>query len=158
MRHLILIMIYYTTLSGYLPEKAPEWVLQNTKGENVALYDLKGKVVIIDFWAIWCTTCKPELIELSELQTELQQNDFTVVGIGVDSGDIDFLAKFKALLGLNFQLLSGNRRIVKRILRDYGNIRRIPSMIIIDKEGKIVHRITGFKHREELKDLIKPLL
>lgn len=140
------------------PEKAPEWVLQDTQGKNLASYDLIGKVVVMDFWAIWCSTCKPELMELAELQEELREEGVVIVGIGVDSGDREFLAQFKELLNLNFPLLSGNPRTVKRILREYGNIRRIPTLIILDRDGYIVHRITGFKNKEELKALLRPLL
>ena len=120
---------------GSQPEKASEWVLQSTDGSRVALYDLKGKVVIIDFWAIWCTTCKPELQELSQLQEKLI-DDVVVVAIGVDSGDMKFLKEFHAYLDLSFPLLFGKKHQIKRILRDYGNIRQIPSIIIINREGR----------------------
>ncbi len=119
--------------------------------------DLRGKIVVMDFWAIWCSTCKPELKELAQLQEELGVEKVVVVGIGVDSGDLDFLGRFKDMLNLNFDLLTGNRRTVKQILRDYGNIRRIPTLIIIDRKGNIAHRITGFKGKDELSRLILSL-
>lgn len=147
-----------TLIGAAQPERAPEWVLKNTDGENIALTDLQGKVVIIDFWAIWCSTCKPELRELSALQDELGSVGLQIVGIGVDSGDIKFLKEFEEFMKLNFPLLTDQRRLVKRILRDYGNIRQIPSMIIIDRTGNVIHRITGFKNRAELIPLLEPLL
>ena len=152
-----LIFISFLFADGQ-PEKAAEWVLQSTDGERIALYDLKGKIVIIDFWAIWCATCKPELQELSKLQEQMRADGVVVVAIGVDSGDLNFLKEFQSYLNLNFPLLTGQKRQIKRILREYGNIRQIPSIIIIDKEGNIVHRITGFRPQEELIKLVNPLL
>ncbi len=151
-------IILLSIIQASLPERAQEWVLQNTDGKNIALTDLYGNVVIIDFWAIWCSTCKPELRELSALQDELGSQGLQIVGIGVDSGDLEFLKEFKSFMKLSFPLLTGQRRLVKRILRDYGNIRQIPSMIIIDQSGYIIHRITGFKNRSELLPLLIPLL
>ena len=159
MKQIILTIVFMVgAIVGQTPQRAPEWVLQNTKGQNVSYYDLKGSVILINFWSVCCATCKPELMELGELHTELEDQGLITIGIGISSGDVEFIRQFKELIGVDIPLLTGNPRILKRILDDFGKIRRIPSLVIIDQEGYVVHKIPGFISKEEMKELLLPLL
>ena len=70
------------------PEKerkpAPDFALQDATGKTVKIEDYRGKVVLLDFWATWCTGCKKEIPWFSEFQTTYGEKGFAVVGVSLD--------------------------------------------------------------------------
>ncbi len=133
---------------------APEFTLLNLAGDTVNLSDYKGKVVIINFFATYCPPCRMEMPDFVELQKRFGSKNFTVLAISVDNDGEKVLPPFVEKLGLNFPVLLAT----SKVLEDYGNIYALPVTFVLDKDHKIVKKITGMINKEELIPLIEKLL
>jgi thiol-disulfide isomerase/thioredoxin len=123
-------------------------------GETVDLSRLKGKVVLIHYWATWCEPCKVDIALLKELQTKYGKDGFALVGVSLDSESeelVDYLKRNR----LPWPQLFEPGGLDSRYANELG-ILTLPTMILIDDTGKVVNRgihITEVDH--ELKKLIK---
>ncbi len=122
-------------------------------GQNFELSGLKGKVVLIQYWATWCEPCKSDLPLLKELRTKFQK-DFEVVGVCLDNDKkeaLDFLAENDP----RWVQLFEEGGLDSRFANDLG-IQNLPTMILIDKQGRVVNRnIRATELESELKKLLK---
>jgi thiol-disulfide isomerase/thioredoxin len=86
------------------PEPAPPFSLHDIAGRNVSMADLKGKVIILNFWATWCPSCREEIPALIALQTKYQ-SQLQVIGVSEDEDGPKELAKFAQKAGINYPLV-----------------------------------------------------
>jgi cytochrome c biogenesis protein CcmG/thiol:disulfide interchange protein DsbE len=126
--------------------------LTGIDGASHSLADLRGKVVVLDFWATWCPPCKQEIPDFISLQTQYGPRGVQIVGIGLD--EPEKLAAFARQTGMNYPVLLGTQDVAMR----YGGIEGIPTTFVIDKNGKIVNRFEGYRPREVFEQEIKQLL
>jgi peroxiredoxin len=131
---------------------APLFTLTGIDGASHSLADLRGKVVVLDFWATWCPPCKQEIPDFISLQTQYGPRGVQIVGIGLD--EPEKLAAFARQTGMNYPVLLGTQDVAMR----YGGIEGIPTTFVIDKNGKIVNRFEGYRPREVFEQEIKQLL
>ncbi|TKJ40260.1 hypothetical protein CEE37_08005 [candidate division LCP-89 bacterium B3_LCP] len=140
--------------------KAPDFKLQDENGENLSLADLKGKVVILDFWATWCPPCRNEIPHFIELQNTYGDKGLMVVGISVDQKGWSVVSPFIEEQGINYPVLLTDGEA-------YGNYQRlipanmqgsIPFTFIIDREGNITERFVGYRDKAVFENAAKPLL
>jgi cytochrome c biogenesis protein CcmG/thiol:disulfide interchange protein DsbE len=132
--------------------RAPAFTLTDLEGHTVSLADLRGRVVILDFWATWCPPCKREIPDFIDLQSRYGSQGLQVVGIGLD--EPDKLKAFAASIGMNYSVLVGTDDIAQR----YGGISGIPTTFIIDRNGRIVDRFEGFRPKEVFESEVRRLL
>lgn len=120
---------------------APDFSLLSVSGETVKLSGLKGRVVLLEFWATWCGPCKESIPELSALYGEYRDRGFTVIGVSVDGegNPTKELAAFARDNRMNYPVLAGT----EETSRTYG-VRSIPAGFLIDKEGRIVETFVGY--------------
>jgi len=133
---------------------APGFSLLNLSGDLVSLSDYRGKVVLINFFATYCPPCRVEMTDFVNLQKMYAKKGFTVIAISVDNEPQKMLPAFIERLGLNFPVLLATTKVLK----DYGNIYALPSTFILDRDHKIVRKITGMVNQEEMEPVIKDLL
>ena len=124
---------------------APDFTLSDIYGRPVSLKEYRGRLVILDFWATWCYACRISIPELIELQNTYREKGLSVVSISLDNPDYvsnKDLMGFKKSLGINYRILRGNIKVIQ----DYfGNQNpKIPTMFVIDRQGRIKAKIVGF--------------
>jgi peroxiredoxin len=134
---------------------APDFALQSIYGETVRLSDFRGKVVLLYFWATWCSPCKIEMPWFVELQNQYGPQGLQVVGISLDedasSADV---AEFADSVRANYPILMGNETVSKA----YGGVPALPMAFFIGRDGKVVEKIVGLKGKTEIEDAIKRAL
>jgi len=124
---------------------APGFSVDDIYGVRVTLDQLRGKVVVIDFWATWCPPCRKSIPELVRLQKKYSDQGLAVLGFSLDdprrTSDKDLMA-FKDKYNINYKILRGDSRIV----HDYfGNETvALPTLFIISRKGEIIDKQVGF--------------
>ena len=111
---------------------APDFVCQDASGQTAKLADYHSKVVLLDFWATWCTGCKKEIPWFSEFQKTYGPRGFAVVGVSMDEGGSAVLKPFLAEHLVPYRMLLGDDATSKR----YG-IDNLPDTFLIDRQGRI---------------------
>lgn len=126
--------------------KAPEFTLTDLKNKKVALSDYKGKYVMINFWATWCSACKSELPDLEKFYNENKNNkDFKLLTIDVGENK-DVVEKFMKENKYNFDVLLDKNTEVSY---DY-TATALPTTVLIDKEGYIKKIILGAMNKNSM--------
>ena len=140
------------------PSADPVWAssFKDLTGTPQPLSAYKGKVALVYFWATWCEPCQKEGPALQALYEKLKDKNFVVVGIAVDNADK--VREFVKAKGMLFPVVYGGTDAIK-LSKDLGNsLGGIPYLVIIDKDGLIVERITGDAKEGRIEGLIAPLL
>jgi thiol-disulfide isomerase/thioredoxin len=127
-------------------KKAPDFELVGLDGRRYSLKENYGKVVIVDFWATWCTPCRRVMSIFNELYEKYKKKNLIILGIGLDNEMS--LRKFVEEQKILYPTVIGTQEIAIK----YG-VKAIPTIFIIDKKGKIVSKfvgiLPGFKERIE---------
>jgi thiol-disulfide isomerase/thioredoxin len=138
---------------GGAAQSAPDFTLEDLDGRNVTLSGLKGKVVLLDFWATWCPPCRASIPSVEQLHKTYGARGLVVVGISLDGGDWDSVKEFRNEAGITYPVLKGTEEVAQQYL-----VRTIPAFVIVDKEGIIRKRYIGSDNEEEIEKEIKALL
>jgi thiol-disulfide isomerase/thioredoxin len=133
---------------------APDFTLNDLHGNPVTLSEFKGKVVIIDFWATWCPPCRKGIPDFVEMQNEYGNDNFIVLGINMDQGDLSVVTKFAEEYDINYPVLY----FTPEVAMAYGGIRSIPTTFIVDKEGYVRHGMRGYHPKDYFQRIINSLL
>jgi len=125
--------------AGLAPSKgAPEFILENIRGGKTNSLDLKGKVIVVDFWATWCDPCKAEVPHFNKLYQDYQGKDVQVVGIAIESPYKDIVPTVKEV-GINYPVLVGNDNVVD----GFGGVIGYPTTYVVTKDWKIYKKYMG---------------
>jgi thiol-disulfide isomerase/thioredoxin len=131
---------------------APEIVTKDIKGQNFSLDQLKGKYILIDFWASWCGPCRQAIPHLKELYKKYHPNGLEVVTLSLDDRPVEWTeAVSKEKLNDFYNIL-----VDTKIKKDYLNaIMPIPNQILIDRSGKIIWNTVHKKENESIDDILR---
>ena len=133
---------------------APDFTLQDLKGEKVTLSRLKGRVVILDFWATWCGPCRAAMPELNRLYDVFKEKDVIILACNQQE-DKETVEKFMKENKLNFRALLDSER---KAAEQY-NVEGIPTTILIDQKGLVRSTDVGFPGTlDELEKKVNELL
>ncbi len=122
------------------PSEAPRFVLEDVGGREFSLEDLKGRVVVLNFWATWCPPCKEEMASLSELNLRLKDSGVTVVAVN-DFEPRQTVVDFAKRHNYSFTILVDEKGVVSERYR----VVVLPTTFIIDREGRAVARVIGYR-------------
>lgn len=134
-------------------KKAPEFALRDLNGGNLDLASFRGKVVLLDFWATWCTSCLVAMPRLAEWQRLYGPWGFQVIGISMDD-DPALARKLYAKLKLNFPVAMGDEKLGKL----YGGVLGLPLTYLIDRNGEVIARFQGEPDLKAIEMRLKALL
>ena len=118
---------------------APDFTLKTLDGREVVLSKLKGKVILLDFWATWCGPCRESIPHLIYLYKTYQKNGLEVIGMNMDKGDINTVKHFVKSMAIPYPIAI----TPDHAGRDY-RITGLPTTILIDREGRIREKIAGY--------------
>ena len=133
---------------------APDFTLESLDGKSMKLSDLRGKAVLLNFWATWCSPCKIEMPWFVELQKQYADQGLQIVGVAMDDASKDEIAKFAKDMGVNYPILIGKESVGDQ----YGGVPALPESFFIGRDGKLVDKIVGLKGKGEIEDAIKEAL
>ena len=133
---------------------APDFSLQTLDGKTMRLYDLRGKAVLLNFWATWCAPCRIEMPWFVELQKQYGPEGLQVVGVAMDDASPQEISDFAKEMGVNYPVLLGKEAVGEA----YGGVQFLPENFYIDRNGKVVDRAFGLKGRGEIEDEIKQII
>ena len=134
---------------------APDFALPARGGGQVRLSELKGQVVMINFWATWCGPCRQEMPLLQQIHAKYEPLGFTMLGVNVEP---DSAAAQTWLQGMpvSFPILFDRKSEVSSIF----GVEAMPSSVLIDREGRVRHVHRGYKPGDEAiyADLVRSLV
>jgi len=139
-----------------LGQLRPEFSLPDIHGTVHNIKEWDGKVILLNFWATWCSPCLQEIPELVDLQQQYQSRGLQVIGIALQ--DPNELTDFIREHGMNYPVLAGLEAVIV-IAENYGNlVGGLPYTAIIDKSGKIVFVKAGQINKIEVEAILSSLI
>ena len=135
---------------------APDFTLRTGDGRNLRLAEQRGRVVMVNFWATWCTPCRVEMPHLQRLHEQYRSAGFLLLGVSVDDDPAKAM-ELAVKLKLSFPILFDTDKAVSRLY----DLRTMPSTMLIDRDGSLrqVHR--GYRdgvealYAQQVRDLLK---
>jgi peroxiredoxin len=125
---------------------APDFALKSGSGRNIRLSELRGQVVLINFWASWCGPCRQELPLLEKLQQRYRSAGFTLLAISID----DNRRNADAMLGKLGVKLAPLYDTEKRAAKRY-DVDTMPATLIVDRDGRVRYVHRGYRSGYEAK-------
>jgi len=133
---------------------APEFTLPDLEGNQIELSSMKGKVLILDFWATWCPPCKEEVPHLIALQSKYRDQGLQIVGLSLVQGGASLVKPFADEHDVNYTMLIANDETAK----SYGGVSMNPTTFVVNRSGVVVKRFLGYTTPEAFEEAILPLL
>jgi cytochrome c biogenesis protein CcmG/thiol:disulfide interchange protein DsbE len=135
-------------------QPAPDFTLTDSTGSPVKLSAYKGKVVLLDFWATWCTGCKVEIPWYMEFQNKYRSDGLSAIGVSMDDDGWKSVKPFLEEHKLNYPVVIANQDLTTR----YGGLPSLPMTLLIDRDGKIAESQAGMVDKGAFENKIKSLL
>ena len=133
-----------TSLVGASASMAPSFTLPSRSGDTVSLAQLKGKVVMLNFWASWCGPCRQEMPLLDQMHKRYSALGFTLVGVNVDANSKDAEA-WLSKTPVSFPVLFDRESKVSKLY----DVNAMPSTVFIDRKGNVRYLHRGYKAGDE---------
>lgn len=125
-------------IEALVNSKAPDFVLRDLSGKEVSLTSLKGKVVLINFWATWCPPCKHEMPSFNKLYQEMRGKGLEILAISTDSS-INLVHEYAKKNHFDFTILFDEGRKVTKQYKVFS----MPTTFLVDRNGIIVEKFLG---------------
>src|SRR6202008_5196956 len=137
---------------GEIDSRLPDFTVTDLQGRAVSSADLRGKVVLIDFWATWCQPCKKEMPGYQKLLDQYGPQGFVVIGFKFDTmQDTEDPVRFARKIGVHYPLAVASDELKLK----FGGIEGLPTTMLYDRQGMLRQKVIGFEYTDFFeKDLI----
>ena len=126
------------------------------RGKAQTLSQWRGRVLVVNFWATWCTPCREEIPVLMRTQKKYAPKNLQLVGIGIDT--VDKIRDYAAAMSIDYVLLVGGMEILG-VSKDLGNRAEVlPFTVVLDRTGKVAYAHAGALTEVVLDAVLAPLL
>jgi thiol-disulfide isomerase/thioredoxin len=141
--------------AGEIGSRLPEFSVKDLRGRGISSADLRGKVVLIDFWATWCQPCKKEMPGYQELLNRYGPRGFAVIGLKLDiMRDAEDPVLFARKIGVSYPLaVAGDD-----LKQEFGGIEGLPTTMLYDRQGILRKKVIGFEYTSAFESELPPLL
>lgn len=129
-----------TAVAGEMSGPAPDFTLKSNAGNNIKLSELRGEVVMINFWASWCGPCRQEMPLLETLYSDYKDYGFTLLGVNVDENQ-EAADKLLKQIPVSFPVLYDASSSVVELY----DVDAMPSTILVDRDGNMRYLHRGYK-------------
>jgi cytochrome c biogenesis protein CcmG/thiol:disulfide interchange protein DsbE len=133
---------------------APDFTLPAVDGSMVSMSDYRGKVVLVDFWATWCPPCQEMIPVLSKLNKRYSDKGLVILGVSLDRDGLEVLGSFVHENMIPYKVIMGDTRIGNA----FGGVSTIPTLYIVDRDGRLVRKLTGYHSFGQLEEQVKKYL
>jgi thiol-disulfide isomerase/thioredoxin len=134
-------------------EVAPDLVRTDLSGKQFALTGLRGKVVLLNFWATWCAPCREEMPAFSRWQLSYGAQGLSVVGVSMDD-DLESVRQMLAQRPVSYRVVMGDAILAER----FGGVLGLPLSYLLDAQGRVVARYQGEANLPEMEKKLRELL
>ena len=126
---------------GVMGKTVPSFALEDVAGRTFSIKELKGKVIVLDFWAVWCGPCQNSMPFFQEIQNEYGKYGLEVIGVHVDDRMpmVDTIRKFLDKRGIRYRNLVSTREVDDKFM-----IYAMPTTYLVDREGVVAKRHVGY--------------
>jgi thiol-disulfide isomerase/thioredoxin len=141
--------------AGEIGSSLPEFSVKDLQGREISSAGLRGKVVLIDFWATWCQPCKKEMPGYQKLVDRYGSQGFAVVGFKFDTMmDTENPVLFAKQIGVRYPLAVAPDELKQK----FGGIEGLPTTMLYDRQGILREKVIGFEYTDVIESELKPLL
>jgi peroxiredoxin len=133
---------------------APDFSLKSVGGRSLRLSDYRGKIVLVNFWATWCAPCRVEMPSLVALYEKYHGQGVEIIGVSMDDGGQERVAKFAGEMKINYPILFGNQSVAD----GYGGLRLLPQTVLVTPDGRIFQTMIGMREKKDFESAIEQLL
>ena len=156
---LIVLLLGASTIHAAMPvvgSVAPDFALKSSSGKNLRLSELRGQVVMINFWASWCAPCRQEMPLLNRIHERYRKTGFVLLGVNIDDNP-ETARTLAQQLGVGFPILfDADKNVSKRY-----DVDAMPSTLLIDRGGKVRYIHRGYRpgyetqYETQVRELLK---
>jgi thiol-disulfide isomerase/thioredoxin len=141
--------------AGEIGSRLPDFSVKDLQGRPLSSADLRGKVVLVDFWATWCQPCKKEMPGYQKLLDRYGSRGFVVLGFKFDTmRDTQDPLQFARKIGVRYPLVVATEDVKQK----FGGIDGLPTTMLYDHQGTLRTKVVGFEYTDNFESALKPLL
>jgi thiol-disulfide isomerase/thioredoxin len=141
--------------AGEVGWRLPTFSAKDLNGRTINSADLRGKVVLVDFWATWCEPCKREMPGYQRLLDQYGSRGFVVIGFKANMmADTEPPLRFAREVGVHYRLIVADDGLMHK----FGGIEGLPTTMIFDRSGILREKVIGFEYTNVIESQIKPLI
>ncbi len=141
-------------VAGEIGSRLPDFTAKDLQGRGISSAELRGKVVLIDFWATWCQPCKQEMPGYQKLLDRYGSRGFAVIGFKFDTmADTENPVLFAKTIEVRYPLAVASTDLKQK----FGGIEGLPTTLLYDRQGILRKKIIGFEYTDVIESDIKQL-
>lgn len=140
---------------GTVGSRLPEFSATDLQGRQISSADLRGKVVLVDFWATWCQPCKQEMPGYQKLADVYGSRGFAVIGFKANMmKDTEDPIQFAKKMGVHYPLVSASDDLPRK----FGGLEGLPTTLLYDRNGILRNKVIGFEYTQTFEYELRSLL